>query len=306
MNTVSEQFFKELHRRIDAMGKEPTDEEIRNISEQLMKEFNERADERDVDDVQLDEYDYLEMAAEAKSKKAKREYLLKGLEIAPDNFDLKRELLDTEKLTPVERLKALNKLIDEAAAEIERDNGFKEYAGSFWGVFETRPYMRLRMGRFFQLYQMGLFSQAINEAKDMLKLCNNDNLGVRYLLVFLYAHREDAQAMERLIKKYEMEDSVEAILAEALLYYKRCDFDRAAEQLRKLCSLVDGAKTIFRDLKDVDEYLLPFEHDIDYYSMYSPEELMATIVDNAPVFRPLTGFFKWAYDAVKRKKKGDD
>ena len=303
MNTVSEQYFAELHRRIDALGREPTDEELKSIADQVMKEFNERAGKREVDDAQQDEYEYLEMAAEAKSKKAKREYLMKGLEIAPDNFDLKRELLKTEKLTPVERLKALNKLIDEAAAEIERDNGFKEYAGMFWGVFETRPYMRLRMDRFFRFYRMGMFSQAISEAKDMLKLCTNDNPGVRFMLVFLYAEREDMQAMERLIKKYGMEDSVEAMLAETVLYYKRCDFERAAVKLNELCKLVKGAKTAFRELKGIDESTISFEHNYYYYTFNSSEELLAMIFDNAPVFMSMTGFFAWAYDVLRQSKK---
>ena len=300
---TSEKFFAELHRRIDALGKEPTEEEFNSIADQVMKEFNKRADEAEIGDLQMDEYDYLELAADAKTKKAKREYLLKGLEVAPDNFDLRRELLKTGKFTPVERLKALDGLIDEAAAEIERDNGFKEYAGLFWGVFETRPYMRLRMERFIHLYRMGMFSQAVNEAKDMLRLSSADNLGVRYLLVFLYALREDAQAMERLIKKYGMEDSTAAMLAETVLYYKRCDFDRAASKLNGLCKVVKGAKTIFRDLKGIDEYLLPFEHDIEYYTIYSSEELMSSIIDNAPVFRSLTGFFAWAYEVTKSGKR---
>ena len=304
MNTISEQYFAELKKRIDALGEKPTEEELNIIASQVMAEINERARKRDVDAESLNEYDYLEMAAEAKTLKAKREYLTKGLEIAPDNIDLKRELMLIEKLTPVEKLKAIDKLIDEAAAEIERDNGFKEYAGMFWGVLETRPFMRLRMDRFLQMYQMGMFSQAINEGKDMLKLSTNDNLGVRYFLVFLYALREDGQAMERLIKKYEMEKSIAAMLAEAVLYYKRCDFDRAAVKLNEICKAVKGAIGVFHDLSGIDELYLPIEHEFDFYMMNSPQELLATIFDNAPVFQSMQGFFKWAYAAVKIKKSG--
>lgn len=304
MSNNTDKLFAELQSSIKALGHEPTQAEL----DRLINEFNAKIaanenDPRAGGEAQFDEFDYLELAANARSIKEKRNYLNKGLEVAPHNFDLKRELLRTEKLTHVERLKAIDALIEEAAKELESENCFKEFEGSFWGVFETRPYMRLRLEKFTLMYGMGMFSLAVKEAKDMLRLCENDNPGVRFYLLFLYVEREDMQAMERLIRKYYMKGSTSALLAEAVYYYKQCEFEKAAAKLKDLCNVNKDTKVFFRIIKDTDARSVPDEHDIEYYAPDSLNELYITVIDNYPVFRSLNGFFRFAYDSTKAGKK---
>ena len=63
----------------------------------------------------------------------------------------------------------------------------KENIGSFWLMVETRPYMRIKFAYAKFLKECA----AISECEDMIKLCKNDNLGVRHTLIYLYAVTEN-------------------------------------------------------------------------------------------------------------------
>ncbi len=60
--------------------------------------------------------------------------------------------------------------------------GFEEYAGHFWGFFETRPYMRARAGLAAALDALGEVDAAIGNYQEMLRLNPGDNQGIRYVL----------------------------------------------------------------------------------------------------------------------------
>lgn len=59
---------------------------------------------------------------------------------------------------------------------------FEEHAGHFWGIYETRPYMRARYALVEALLKIKTYAAvetALNHLLDMLRLCRGDNLGVR-------------------------------------------------------------------------------------------------------------------------------
>lgn len=60
---------------------------------------------------------------------------------------------------------------------------YEESVGHFWGIFETRPYMRARLGLASCLWAMGEREEAVKHYQDMLILNPLDNQGVRYLLI---------------------------------------------------------------------------------------------------------------------------
>lgn len=60
--------------------------------------------------------------------------------------------------------------------------GFKKAKGHFWGILETRPYMRARFRLATVLWDLGQRAEAIGHLRDMLRLDPGDHLGVRYLL----------------------------------------------------------------------------------------------------------------------------
>jgi tetratricopeptide (TPR) repeat protein len=58
--------------------------------------------------------------------------------------------------------------------------------GGFWGILESRPYMRALHGLGLTAWKQGRLEEAIGIFKQMLKLNPNDNQGVRYLMGTIY------------------------------------------------------------------------------------------------------------------------
>lgn len=83
---------------------------------------------------------------------------------------------------------------------------FKEERGYFWGLIETRPFMRA-MGQLVQaLLEWGTIiciDEAIELQQEMLELNPNDNQGVRYHLVACYLQRKRYDDAASLLKQYE-------------------------------------------------------------------------------------------------------
>ena len=68
-------------------------------------------------------------------------------------------------------------------------NPLENSVGHFWGVLETRPYMRARYGLVEALLVVKTHEavkSAAEHIRDMLRLCRSDNMGVRDLLPALY------------------------------------------------------------------------------------------------------------------------
>lgn len=63
----------------------------------------------------------------------------------------------------------------------------------FWGILETRPYMRALMGLAQTLVELGRVNEALAQFRELLRLNPNDNQGVRYPLLseLVRAQRED-------------------------------------------------------------------------------------------------------------------
>ncbi|KAI0394857.1 hypothetical protein F5Y17DRAFT_231022 [Xylariaceae sp. FL0594] len=64
-------------------------------------------------------------------------------------------------------------------------NAFETHVGRFWGIWETRPYMRARFALAENLLLLGTLDsvqEAHSHLRDMLRLCRGDNMGVRSLV----------------------------------------------------------------------------------------------------------------------------
>ncbi|MCB1743625.1 MAG: tetratricopeptide repeat protein [Gammaproteobacteria bacterium] len=82
---------------------------------------------------------------------------------------------------------------------------FEEDAGVFWGLIETRPFMRamgMLADAFRELGTVAAIDEAINIYEEMLALNPNDNQGVREPLAGCYLVRRRYDAVSRLFEKY--------------------------------------------------------------------------------------------------------
>jgi tetratricopeptide (TPR) repeat protein len=88
------------------------------------------------------------------------------------------------------------RLYEQGVAAGERALGaeaFQRDVGHFWGILETRPHMRARLGLAHALWTAGRRAEAVQHLQDMLRLNPGDNQGVRYTLAgfLLFLDRDD-------------------------------------------------------------------------------------------------------------------
>ncbi len=121
----------------------------------------------------------------------------------------------------------------EAAGRRELGKEFDELVGHFWGVHETRPFMRSLQGKAEVLTAMGHNQQAIAVYQEMLKLNANDNQGVRWCLMGLLLQLNLNQSASDLIDQYPDDAYILWPLAELLLAIRSNATDNLRRQLLK-------------------------------------------------------------------------
>ncbi len=130
----------------------------------------------------LDEAQQLMYQAwESPSRPRRLELAGNALEISPDCADAYVLLAQERAASPTEEAELYRKAV-EAGERALGKRAFEDDVGHFWGLLETRPYMRARAGLAQALRAAGRTDEAIAHYRDMLRLNPRDNQGVRYEL----------------------------------------------------------------------------------------------------------------------------
>ena len=98
---------------------------------------------------------------------------------------------------------------------------FEENAGYFWGLLETRPYMRAREGLAQALWRLNRTDEAAEHYYAMLRLNPGDNQGIRYSLVDLLLQVNQVDRLDELLQQYEDDYSSEWTYTRALLHFRK-------------------------------------------------------------------------------------
>ena len=302
MSRETERLLKDLNQFISLHENEITDEDGMNrLCDQFLKEHNlSMPDLKNKEPETVD--DYLELADQALSKKKCVEYLRKALELEPENVDVQLQLIvHTLDGKSDKHLPALQELMETAAKPLEREGYFKEDVGAFWDILETRPYMRVCYTYFEALLTCGMMRKAIGEGQRLLELCENDNLGVRYQLMHLYAYMEDETHALALHKQFGSYEETQMLLPLAVLYYKLNQLDRAEDYIKRLAKVNKDAKKFLRAA--AQDKLDNFINDLNFYG-YQPftmEELLDELMKSSYLFASVPYFFPWASKLLAAK-----
>jgi tetratricopeptide (TPR) repeat protein len=100
------------------------------------------------------------------------------------------------------------------------DEIFTEEAGNFWGILETRPYMRALEGLASSLWVLGEREQALAHYRRLLELNPNDNQGVRYELAGYLLEEGLDEELGELLGQYEDEASAFWLYTRALWRFR--------------------------------------------------------------------------------------
>jgi len=94
------------------------------------------------------------------------------------------------------------------AGELFLGRMMTDEVGSFWGVLETRPYMRCMNLLYRQLVMMERPKDAAPIGRKMLELCPNDNIGIRFTLDEVEAACDDPARAEDLANAFADDDAM--------------------------------------------------------------------------------------------------
>jgi hypothetical protein len=98
---------------------------------------------------------------------------------------------------------------------------FSERVGHFWGLLETRPYMRALHGQANMLWQLRRHEETLVIYREMLRLNPDDNQGVRYSLLHLLLELDRHDEARALIAQYADEYSAAWLYTQALLAFQQ-------------------------------------------------------------------------------------
>ena len=154
-----------------------------------------------------------------------------ALAISPDCVDAYSILAETDAKSAEEACDYYRQGVDVGRHSLG-EAFFAENAGHFWGIIDTRPYMRARQGLADCLWTMGQKQDSIAHSEALLDLNPSDNQGIRDVLLARYlALGNDARA-ERLFRQYQDEWSAAFLWSRVLFDLRQGDQVAAKADLK--------------------------------------------------------------------------
>lgn len=244
-------------------------------------------------------YQELSKINSAKSNAEKDRIIQKALEIDPTNVDAEGMRIDRLKKVG-DRLKAL-KILEEAERGRLKDY-MKSDVGHFWGILETRPYIRV-LNNLAKIYiDEQMYVVAAKWLREIIRLNKNDNTGARYSLMILHMRLGQEKEMRALKKKYgECSILMEMPL---LLFLIQTERDLEAIQLyRELEEKFPGFNALIL-AKGIKFDVL---NRVDWQGGYQPgteEELAEFFINTYDLLGEFDGYaYQWLYSHKGKKRK---
>ena len=305
MSRQSEKFFKGFSQFAEGQDFE-SEEEFNKAMQSYIQQYNAQIIQGTGSDTPETADDFLELVEEADNQKEALKYAKKALKLEPDNIDAQTAVAINSASTieaTVEKLKAV--YISATAQMKEQGLLDDENIGHFWFITGTRPYMRLLDKYACTLYTCGKMKLAAKIFEEMIRLCENDNLGARYNLIHIYCHFEDEESALKLAKKFSDDDSVQMLLPLSILYYRLDDLKKASSYLRKIKSTNKDAVDFFTGIIDgnFEEYIDENEQNPFGYRPYTIDELIVEFEQHKMMCLSVPAYFDWAYRKIKSSSK---
>ena len=302
MGRESEKALKAMHKFLEEKGSEDmTMDDVNDLLQKFTEDYNHNLPGKITEKTAKTADDYLELAEEARTKAKAEQYIKKALELEPDNLDAISASLDMiMDDDPWEYYQKLSEAVKNGTKLMEKKGLMDEDSiGRFWGILETRPYMRL-LDRYMEfMAEAGMMGLAAKECEEMIRLSENDNLGVRYRLMHIYAFLEREESALELHNKYDSYEETQMLLPLSIIYFKKGDFDKAENYLKRLCVANKAAKKFFRAVKKdkLDRYV---EELSSYgYQPFTIQELIVELMENSFLFGTIPLYMEWAYEKTR-------
>jgi len=217
----------------------------------------------------------------------------KALEVCPDCADA-YSLLAEEAAESLEEAIELYRKGVEAGERTLGKKTFKEDVGHFWGLLETRPYMRARAGLAQCLWEAGQREEAVTHCWGLLRLNPNDNQGIRDLLMPCLIELGRDEDAEKLFKQFEEDCMAIWMYSRALLDFRKHGDSPAADK---------SLKAALDENRHVPPYLLGRKKMPrilpGYYGFGDDNEAVLYAYGNRAAWKATPGALEWLAAKVK-------
>lgn len=217
----------------------------------------------------------------------------KALSISPDCADAYTFLAEQTAKSVEEAIDLYTKGVEAGVRAIGKQ-AFIEDVGHFWGLLETRPYMRARAGLAECLWADGRREEAVAHFQDLLRLNPNDNQGIRDLLMPRLIELGRDKDAEKLLKQFDDDGMATWMYSRALLdFRKHGDSSKAGAAL----------KAALAENKFVPSYLLgrkKMPRNLpDHYGFGDDSEAVTFAYGNMAAWRSTPGALEWLAAKLK-------
>ena len=217
----------------------------------------------------------------------------KALSISPDCADAYNLLAEETARSVEEAIDLYTKGVEAGERAIGKQ-AFQEDVGHFWGLLETRPYMRARASLAECLWAVGRHEESVDHYRDMLRLNPNDNQGIRYLLMPCLIELGRDKDAEKLFKQFDDDGSATWMYSRALLDFRghgdsptaNASLKAALAENRFVPSYLLGRKRIPRNLPD-------------YYGFGDDSEAVTFAYGNKAPWQSTPGALEWLAARLK-------
>lgn len=175
---------------------------------------------------------------------------------------------------------------------------FEHDVGHFWGLLETRPYMRARSGLAQALWASGEHEDAIAHYRDMLRLNPNDNQGIRYLLAACFLEMERYDELDSLLADYDGDGSAAWSYTQALAAFRHAGDTERSRSLLADALASNGHVRGFLLGKRKPPRTRP-----DYITMGGEDEAIEYVRDFGAGWARTPGAVVWLRDTSPRPSK---
>jgi tetratricopeptide (TPR) repeat protein len=216
----------------------------------------------------------------------------KALSISPDCADAYNLLAEQTAKSVEEAIDLYTKGVEAGERAIGKQ-AFVEDVGHFWGLLETRPYMRARAGLAESLWAIGRQEEAVAHFQDLLRLNPNDNQGVRDLLMPRLIELGRDKDAEKLFRQFD-DGMATWMYSRALLDFRKLGDSRKAEA---------SLKAALAENKFVPPYLLgrkKMPRNLpDHYGFGDDAEAVLYAYGNKAAWQSTPGALEWLAAKLK-------
>ena len=279
-----ERTMRELHQALESQHFESGDD-----LHAFVEQFNRRGGQpgapgrmSPADEAQ----DIAYQAMEASDAQTAVKLAMQAVDLDPNCVDALIILAQAGSRSPDDLIENMRMAVDVGERALG-DDYFEEHRGHFWGLLETRPYMRARQELADLLREAGRTDEAVEHYEQMLDLNPNDNQGLRDLLLACYLLGRNLAGAERLFQQFDGDASATFQWARVLEKHLADDGDGAVATLR----------SARKDNPFVEDYLTgkkrPPRNLPGYYSPGEESEAQYVAINLRPVWKKHGSAVAW-------------